>query len=293
MGIINKIKPYIVCVHSLPLQLLPSPPPPRSTHSSLRTTTSASSARPLLTTPRTERLRRWMRSTSNSQLFLTESTSTTHSVRKSSTTTTQRDPAARWNSAKTSTSSNSLRKSSHSTSPFTSSTSTTLVPTGLLVSTRNSKVPPSRKSSPLWELLSTKTGPLLFQRRASTLLLTSLLQIASMPEHNGQSASPLSTTFVTNPTADHAGLTELPRLLTTVLASLPMELLPNFTPLLIPLPAATSFHASQWDAMVDRLEAHGTGSRRRVLYLEETSVITNFASTTAWRSAPTTSSPQL
>merc|ERR1712151_625307 len=131
-----------------------------------------------------------------------------------------------------------------------------------------------------------------FQRRANTLLPTSPLQTPSMPELNGQSVSLLSTTFVTSPTADHAGLTELPRLLTTVHASLPMVLLQNSTPLPIPPPAATSFHASQWDAMVDRLEAHGTGSRRRVLFLEETSVTTHFASTTLWRSAPTTLSPQ-
>merc|ERR1712060_546512 len=165
-------------------------------------------------------------------------------------------------------------------------------PTGLLVSTRSGRELPSRRSRTSWELLSTRTGPSNSQRSTSTLLLTSPSQTPSMPEPSGQSASLSSTTSVTSPTVDHAGLMEPPRPSTTVLASPPTERLPSSTQLLTPLLAAPSSHASQWAATVVKLAPHGTGSRTRVLSLEVTSVMALSASTTPWSSAPTTLHPQ-
>merc|ERR1712110_145924 len=82
---------------------------------------------------------------------------------------------------------------------------------------------------------------------------------------------------------------ELLRLLTTVLASLPMVPLPSSTPLLTLLLAATSSNANQWAATADRLAPHGDGSKRRVLFPEETMAMESSASTTPCQNVLTTS----
>merc|ERR1712071_35344 len=157
------------------------------------------------------------------------------------------------------------------------------------VSTRSSMEPPSRNSNPSWEPSLTTSGSSTSQRRDTpTPSPMPLSQTPSMQEPTGQTASPSSTTFATSPTADHAGPTEPPRLLTTVLASPPTEPSPSSTLFPTPPHAATSSTASLWAATVDRLAPHGSGSRTPVLFPEETTVMVNSATITPWSSAPIT-----
>jgi hypothetical protein len=78
-------------------------------------------------------------------------------------------------------------------------------------------------------------------------------------------------TLVTRVTVDHAGLTEPPKLSMTECALRMVSRL--FCPLLTLLHAADSWAASHKDAMEDKSELHGTGSRAPELWLAVTNRI--------------------
>jgi hypothetical protein len=110
-----------------------------------------------------------------------------------------------------------------------------------------------------------------------------------MLEFNGLSVNPLLTTFVINPTAVHAGPTELLKPSTIESASRLMEISPSFSPLLTLPAAVASFNANQWAAMEVKLEHHGDGLSMTELSLEETSEMVISAMITPCPSATTTS----
>lgn len=89
--------------------------------------------------------------------------------------------------------------------------------------------------------------------------------------------------FVTNQIVVHAGRMAPLKLLTTEPALLPVESSRLYFQLLIPLAAAMVLPASVLVAMVAKLQLHGLGSKRLVLFQEEISEMVLNAMTTLWR----------
>jgi len=68
-----------------------------------------------------------------------------------------------------------------------------------------------------------------------------------------------------NPIVDHAGPTELPKLLTTEFVSKPKDKLKLLSLPQTLLDVVVSYHVCQWDAMGVKLVLHGLGSKNMVL----------------------------
>ena len=219
------------------------------------------------------------RLTNNSQNSSIESTNLEIRLKKSLTTMTSLEPARDLSSVKIQTSLNSSRKSSHLTSKFILTLPT---PTGSLVSMKSLQMSPLRKQRCWWEPSLMMIGQLTSRKDKYMKLVTWLSRRISIQEQTGQIAPQSSTTFVTSPIVDPAGLSELQKHLMIVLALHLAEPWPRCILLPIQQLAAISSSANQWDAMVDKLEPHGIGSRAKESLPEDRKVMDNFVTTTLW-----------